>query len=141
MNENFCNHVSACGETVYQISKQTGIPYTTLSELINGIININKCAADTVFRLSLYLKCTMDEILNEASLIINMSGIYRAIKYQWKSSQDHLAELHIWDDGKEAVLDKGDYSQARFYAVYRDMTELIIDEYLEQKEVEVMLNG
>ena len=50
-------------------------------------------------------------------------------------------ELHIWDDGKEAVLDKGDYSQARFYAVYRDMTELIIDEYLEQKEVEVMLNG
>ena len=90
---------------------------------------------------ALYLKCTMDEILNEASLIINMSGIYRAIKYQWKSSQDHLAELHIWDDGKEAVLDKGDYSQARFYAVYRDMTELIIDEYLEQKEVEVMLNG
>lgn len=140
LNGNFLRYVDACGKTAYQISKETGIPYTTISELTNGKININKCAADTVFRLSLYFRCPMDGILNRVSLLTNVSGAYRGIKYQWKPGRDHSAELHIWDCGEDSILDKGEYSQARFYEVYSDMTELIIDRYIEEKEAKELLN-
>lgn len=140
LNGNFLCHMKACKKTAYQISKETGIPYTTISELANGKININKCAADTVFRLSLYFQCTMDEILNKISLLTNVSGTYRSIKYQWKPSRDDSVELHIWDCGEERVLDKGKYSQARFYKVYGGMTEQIIDGYIEEKEGKALLN-
>lgn len=35
MNENFIDLVKNTGKSVYQISRETGIPYTTLSELVN----------------------------------------------------------------------------------------------------------
>lgn len=140
LNRNFLCHVEACGKTVYQISKETGIPYTTISELANGKIDINKCAADTVFRLTLYFRCSMEEILNRVSLLANVSGIYRGIKYQWKPGRNHSVELHIRDQGEEKILDKGGYSQTRFYEVYGDMTELVIDRYIEEKEAEELLN-
>lgn len=140
LNGNFLCHMKTCKKTAYQISKETGIPYTTISELANGKININKCAADTVFRLSLYFQCSMDEILNQVSLLTNVSGIYRNVKYQWKPSRDDLVELHIWDRGEERVLDKGNYSQAHFYKVYGDMTKRIIDGYIEEKEGKALLN-
>lgn len=140
LNQDFLRHMDACGKTAYQISKETGIPYTTISELVNGKININKCAADTVFRLSLYFRCPMDEILNPVPLLANVSGTYRGIRYQWKPGRDHAVELHVWDRGEESILDKGGYSQARFYGVYGDMTELIIDKYIEEKEAEELLN-
>lgn len=140
LNRNFLRHMEACGKTAYQISKETGIPYTTISELANGKIDINKCAADTVFRFTLYFRCSMDEILNQVPLLANVSGIYRGIKYQWKPDRDHSVELHIWDQGEEKILDKGGYSQTRFYEVYSDMTELVIDRYIEEKEAEELLN-
>lgn len=140
LNKNFLRYVDACGKTAYRISKETGVPYTTISELANGKININKCAADTVFRLSLYFRCSMDEILNRVSLLTNVSGTYRGIKYQWKPGGDHSVELNIWDRGEKHILDRDEYSQARFYKVYGDMTELIIDGYIEGKEAEDLLN-
>lgn len=140
LNGNFQRYVDTCGKTAYQISKETGIPYTTISELANGKININKCAADTVFRLSLYFRCPMDKLLNRVSLLTNVSGTYCGIKYQWKPGGDHDVELHIWDHGEERILDKGEYSQVRFYEVYGDMTELIISKYIEEKEAEDLLN-
>ena len=60
--------------------------------------------------------------------------------YQWKPGGDHSVELNIWDRGEKHILDRGEYSQARFYKVYGDMTELIIDGYIEGKEAEDLLN-
>lgn len=128
--------------SAYQLSKQTGIPYTTLSELLNDKSDINKCASGMVFRLSLYFKCDMQELLNPEPLITNVSGTYNKIKYKWKLEPDsNKVELHIWDDGVEKIIDKGEYSQPRFYPYYPDMTECVIDCYLEQKKAEEMVNG
>ena len=42
----------------------------------------------------------LDEILNRVSLLTNVSGTYRGIKYQWKPGGDHSVELNIWDRGE-----------------------------------------
>lgn len=48
--------------STYQCSKISGIPYTTLLELVKGKTHIEKCAAETIYRLADVLDTTMDEL-------------------------------------------------------------------------------
>jgi len=52
--------------TIYQCAKLSGIPYTTLSELIRGKTKIEKCSAETVYRLSKILNVSMEELMQNA---------------------------------------------------------------------------
>lgn len=140
MSENLNKHFKENAKSIYHVSKKTGIPYTTLAELINKKTDINKCAAITVFKLSLYFKCSVEDLLNKESLVANTSGTYRKIKYKWEIKQNpRITYLHIWDNKKEKIIDKGEYSQARFYYDYELLTEAIIDAYLVEKEAKEML--
>ena len=47
----------------YQLSKNSGVPYTTLSDIISGKSQLEKCSADTVYKLSRELNITMEELL------------------------------------------------------------------------------
>ena len=44
MNENFTKLVRKSGKSLYKINKETGIPYTTLSELFTGKKSVNHIA-------------------------------------------------------------------------------------------------
>ena len=48
--------------SVYQCSQISGIPYTTLLELVRGKSVIEKCAGETIFRLASALNMSMDEL-------------------------------------------------------------------------------
>ena len=48
--------------SAYQCSKLSGIPYTTLLDLVKGKTSIEKCAAETMYRLASALNTTMDEL-------------------------------------------------------------------------------
>lgn len=142
MNAKFVEQFEKGSKSVYSVSKQTGIPYTTLSELLNGKIDINKCAVGMVYRLSLYFDCRVEDLLNKEPLITNASGTYRKIKYKWEKSQTPgRIQLRIWDRGQEKVIDESTCSQARFYSSYKLLTETVIDAFLQQKQAEELLNG
>ena len=49
--------------TKYRLSKLTGIPYTTISDICSGKADIRRCSADTVYRISEALGMTVEEIL------------------------------------------------------------------------------
>lgn len=51
--------------TIYQCAKQSGVPYTTLSEVIRGKTRLEKCSAETVFRLSEVLQISMEELVRD----------------------------------------------------------------------------
>lgn len=107
MNAKFVEQFEKGSKSVYLTSKQTGIPYTTLSELLNGKIDINKCAVGMVYKLSLYFDCSVEDLLNKEPLITNVSGTYRKIKYKWEKSQTPgRIQLRIWDQGQEKLLTK-----------------------------------
>lgn len=52
--------------SIYQCSKQSGIPYTTLRELLCGKTRLANCTADTLYRLSVALDVPMEELLLES---------------------------------------------------------------------------
>lgn len=57
--------LEAKGLSIYKCSKLTGIPYTTLSQVVRGITPIGKCSAETVCRLAKTLGVPMESLLQE----------------------------------------------------------------------------
>lgn len=49
--------------SVHQCAKLSGIPYTTLLELVKGKRKIEKCTAETVYKLARTLRVSMEELL------------------------------------------------------------------------------
>ena len=51
------------GMSRYSLSKRSGVPYTTLNDICNNKTSLEKCSAETVFRLAKELHVTMEELL------------------------------------------------------------------------------
>ena len=49
--------------TKYQLSKISSIPYTTISDICNNKTSIEKCTAETVYKLSKALNVTMEQLV------------------------------------------------------------------------------
>lgn len=48
----------------YRLSKNSGIPYTTLTDILSGKARLEKCSAETVYKLSKELNITMEQLLS-----------------------------------------------------------------------------
>lgn len=53
----------------YRIAKNSGIPYMTLNDICNGKTRLEKCGADTVYKLAKELDVTMEELLEPIMLM------------------------------------------------------------------------
>ena len=49
--------------TLYKLSKNSGVPYTTLNDIYHGRTSLDKCTAETVYKLSKELGLSMEELL------------------------------------------------------------------------------
>ena len=50
--------------TLYQLSKNSGVPYTTVNDIYHGRTSLDKCTAETVYKLSKELDLSMEELLS-----------------------------------------------------------------------------
>lgn len=50
--------------TLYQLSKNSGVPYTTVNDIYHGRTSLDKCTAETVYKLSKELGLSMEELLS-----------------------------------------------------------------------------
>ena len=66
------------GMTKYRLSKLSGIPHATLSELCSGKTSIEKCSGETLYRIAKTLNVTMESLLYE-----KMSTIEREQSYEY----------------------------------------------------------
>ena len=49
--------------TKYRLAKNSGVPYTTLNDICNGKTKLEKCSAETVYRLAKELGVSMEVLL------------------------------------------------------------------------------
>jgi len=52
----------------YSLSKRTGIPYMTLNDICSGKTNIEKCTAETIYKLSKELGVSMEALVEPSML-------------------------------------------------------------------------
>lgn len=77
---------------ISQIAKDSGIPYSTVSELVNGKKTINKCTADTVYSLAQYFGTTMEDLL------VGESSSSFSNKYELSKEQSMFLAKKKWDE-------------------------------------------
>ena len=51
--------------SVYQCAKESSVPYTTLLDIVKGKTRIEKCTAETIYKLAKMLNVAMEELLAE----------------------------------------------------------------------------
>ena len=51
--------------TKYRLSKNSGIPYTTIGDICCGRTDLKKCSAETIYKLAKALNVSMEEILSD----------------------------------------------------------------------------
>lgn len=49
--------------TKYQLSKRTGIPYSTISDICNEKAQLEKCTAETIYKIAKVLEVSMEDLL------------------------------------------------------------------------------
>lgn len=49
--------------TKYRLSKNSGIPYSTLTDISTGKARLEKCSAETIYKLSKELQISMEDLL------------------------------------------------------------------------------
>lgn len=49
--------------SIYRLAKRSGIPYATVNDLCNGRTKLEKCSAETVYRIAKALNISMEELL------------------------------------------------------------------------------
>lgn len=134
MNENFKTYVRKTKKSIYKISKETGIPYTTLNELMNDKSHINQITSETTCKLCLYFDCSPQDLLDDFPLLQNSSGKYLGLRYQWHQTKDGI-EFHVEDNNEDIVLTKLKMMVPNKYHYYQhEIPELLIETYLEDKK-------
>ena len=52
--------------TQYKLAVQSGVPQSTLSDILNGKTRIEKCSGETLYKLSLVLGVTIEELIQDS---------------------------------------------------------------------------
>ena len=58
------NLIEYMGKSVYAVSKESGVPYTTLNEMVNGKKNIDDCSIRTIATLAKYFEMPLEAFYN-----------------------------------------------------------------------------
>ena len=94
--------------TMYQLSKISGVPKTTVIDICSGKSNIEACNAGTVYKLAKALSCSMEELMKAdtfnydagTGLPKNESYLEKSLpKYLEKSLTDMKRSWAIEDSG------------------------------------------
>ena len=78
MNSGFKDALSDSGMSMYSLSKQTGLPYTTINRLVNEKLSINNCNAGAVFKIASALGVQM-EVLMKGECVYTLDEIAERI--------------------------------------------------------------
>jgi plasmid maintenance system antidote protein VapI len=76
------------GITKYNLSKNSGIPHTTINDIFTGKAKIEKCSAETVYRLAKALHVSMEELM-EPIMNGDSANEYRSDFETFKSNVCH----------------------------------------------------
>ncbi|MDR1564829.1 MAG: helix-turn-helix domain-containing protein [Oscillospiraceae bacterium] len=89
------------GITKYRLSKLSKVPYTTINDLCNGRVKIEKCTAETLFKLSQVLGITMEAMVSEALEHRSSFEIFKSnVCHQVKDMGDLSFIIDVLETGK-----------------------------------------
>ena len=95
--------IKQSGMTKYKIAKLSGVPHATLNDLCSGKSRIEKCSAETLYRIAKALNVSMESLVE--TVIIEKEEMQRVQIVRERSYEYGLPEYlqHDLDAYKEAL--------------------------------------
>lgn len=90
--------ISDRGITKYRLAKLSGVPHATLNDICNGKTKIEKCSAETIYKLAQVLMVSM-EYLIENSIKIREEQYEREHSYEYGLPEYLQHDLDAFKDG------------------------------------------
>ena len=102
--------------SIYRVAKESGVPYATLNDMVNGKTQIEKCTAETVYRIARVLNVSVEDLIRDrvddrAPFDLFRSNVCHRVKL--KGDLDFLIETLSGDD-IERYYDRGWYPEALY---------------------------
>ena len=70
--------MQAKGMTRYRLSKSSGVPYTTVNDICTGKAQLEKCSAETIYRIAKALDVSMESLLEPCFIIRSSFELYKS---------------------------------------------------------------
>ena len=132
-NNNFNRTLEQSGLSMYALAKRSAVPYTTVNEIHNGKIDINQCAASTVFRLAAALGVESEAIINPIYYLDGVKGKYKGIDFTWSTSD--VSRITFEYEGEPVTLCAGTIynipERLEYYSVFAGW---MIEDYIEDRK-------
>lgn len=141
MNSSFKTILKDSGMTMYSLAKKTGLPYTTVNNLVNNRLDIKKCSADAVSKMSKVLGVTMEQLVDKYDFLTGTEGKYLGVKYKWTKDNENHQLLVLVDREQEVVAWQGRklLTKTDNRYLYRLMVEQVVENYLNHKASQARL--
>ncbi len=91
------------GKSVYKISKESGIPYMTLSDIAKGKTDLRNVNAKTLFALSESMGMSMDELYKSFVINVERQHIERPGNLPYELKESINALIKAIEQGKELI--------------------------------------
>ena len=88
----FKDYITEQNKSVSDLSKESGLPYSTVSELVNGKKSLAKCSAETVYKLARALDTSVE------GLLVAEKGSAFPDKFSLTRSQSIFLAKKLWDE-------------------------------------------
>ena len=132
-------YLSERNKSIYGISKECGVPYSTLNDFVNGKVRASECKAGMIRDVARVLDLTMDELYDMSEKadaevndvhVMTSYGIPVSVRVRHKSYQ---AELEY--EGEPVTLDLCRVSgPTRFYI--NEIAKWRAEEYIRNRHME-----
>lgn len=122
--------------TRYHLSKTSGVPKTTVTDICTGKSEIERCSAKTVHQLAVALKCTMENIMTLSSEYDLQTGLPKDKSYLECGLPEFLQESiammkRAWekiDAGEKYLHWDGDYCNLQSDINSAEVNQVISEE-------------
>lgn len=106
------------GMSRYSLSKKSGIPWATLSDICSGKTSLARCSTQTIQKLAGTLDMTIEEVLalTAESLEVCPKGLFQDRSYLEKNLSQHLQKAI--DDYIQGEKDKVSYMDCLWGELY-----------------------
>lgn len=124
--------LSQRGITKYRLSKSSGVPQTTINDICSGKTHIEKCSAETLYRISKVLNIAMEDLVesgiqkdSKTEYHVSFETFKSNICHQVKDNGDLNFIIHILETNEiRKLFDRKWYPEALYLLAMVDYLSL-----------------
>ena len=113
----------------YRLSKTSGIPYTTITDICSGKAKLEKCSAETIYKLAKSFDVSMEELLEPCFEQRGSFELYKSnVCHELKEKGDIPFIIDVLENNKiRKLYDKGWYAESLYLLAMLDYVSRLND--------------